>query len=147
MEKTKTVKLDIKADNLNYSDIKKYRIVKDFNVPADGRVTGIFKGNLNLTDKIYEFDGTMASPRMRYADYYFNNLKTDFIYNKSGILELKNMSFRFDQTVSNVYVNADATGVLTFDTKKKEGQGNYELDNINSDFSVKNVDSKNGDKQ
>ena len=139
LEKTKTVKLDIKADNMNYSDIKKYRIVKDFNVPAEGRVTGIFKGNLNLTDKIYEFDGTMASPRIKYADYYFNNLKTDFIYNKSGILELKNMSFRFDQAVSNVYINANATGVLTFDTKKKEGQGNYELDNINSDFSVKKI--------
>ena len=139
LEKTKVVKLDIKADNLNYLDIKKYKVVKDFNIQADGRVTGIFQGNLDLKDKIYEFNGSLTSPRLKYADYNLNNLKTNFTYNKDGILELNNISFGFNQAVSNVHINASAVGKFTFNTKKKEGQGSYELDNINSDFSVKKI--------
>lgn len=139
LEKSKTVKLKIESDNMDYQDIKKYKLIKEQNIEAYGRITGTFNANLDLDKKIYEFDGFLSSPNLQYSGYNFRNLKTDLVYDKNSILTLSNISFGFEQTISNVHINADAKALFSYNTKLKAGSGTYELDNKGSDFSIKKI--------
>lgn len=139
LEKTKTVKLAIKSDNMDYSDIRKYKLVKEQNIEAFGRITGTFNANLDLDKKIYEFDGFLSSPNLQYSGYNFRNLKTNLVYDKNSILTLSNISFGFNETISDIHIAADARALFSYNTKLKAGSGTYELDNKGSDFSIKKI--------
>ncbi|MCP1224081.1 translocation/assembly module TamB domain-containing protein [Sebaldella sp. S0638] len=139
LEKTKTVKLAIKSNNMDYSDIRKYKLIKEQNIEASGRITGTFNANLDLDKKIYEFDGFLSSPNLRYSGYNFRNLKTNLVYDKNSILTLNNISFGFNETISNVHIAADARALFSYNTKQKAGSGTYELDNKGSDFSIERI--------
>ena len=144
LEKTKVVKLAVKSDNMDYSDIRKYKLVKDQNIDAFGRITGTFNANLDLENKIYEFDGFLSSPNLQYSGYNFRNLKTNLVYDKNSILTLSNISFSFNEIISNVHITADARALFSYNTKLKSGSGTYELDNKGSDFSIKRINGNFG---
>lgn len=139
LEKTKVVKIAIKAENLDYSDIKKYKLVKDQNIEAFGRITGTFNGDLDLDKKVYEFNGFLSSPNLQYSGYNFRNLKTNLLYNKEGVLTLSSISFIFDQVISDVHIAANAVADFSYDTKLKEGFGTYAIENTGSDFDIKRI--------
>jgi translocation and assembly module TamB len=144
LEKTKTVKLEIKSDNMDYSDIKKYKLIKEQNIEAFGRISGTFNANLNLDEKIYEFDGFLSSPNLQYSGYNFRNLKTNLVYDKNSILTLSNVSFGFNEVISDVHIDADARALFSYNTKLKEGSGTYILDNKGSDFSIRKINGSFG---
>ena len=138
-EKTKKVALEIKSENLDYKDIRKYKLVKDMNIDAQGRVSGIINGDLDINKKIYEFNGNITSDKIKYGTFNFGNVDVDFNYDKNNNLNFNKIRLFFGQKISSVYIAANADASFVYNTKSKEGYGSYNLNNVNSDFSIKNI--------
>ena len=135
------LKIKLTADKLPYSEINRYKIIKEFKVDAIGNVTADLDIDVDLKTKNALLNGIFSSENIKLANYNFRNVKTKMkLDTKEKIVVLDNTKFNFDETISGFKVKADAViPKFTYNTNTKIGSGNYILTNRGSDFSIKEI--------
>ena len=135
------LKIKLTADKLPYSEINRYKIIKEFKVDAIGNVTADLDIDVDLKTKNALLNGIFSSENIKLANYNFRNVKTKMkLDTKEKIVVLDNTKFNFDETISGFKVKADAViPKFTYNTNTEIGSGNYILTNRGSDFSIKEI--------
>lgn len=149
----KKLNLKIKTKEVPYSQIARYKILKDFNVKAKGNITGELnvrvdtqknekenknKGKKKFKDAKVELDGKFSSKKITIANYDFSNVTTKMkLSTEKKLLTLTDSAFRFDEVISGFHIKNDVkVPKFTYDLNKKTGKGNYILINKGSDYNI-----------
>ena len=138
----KTSKLNLKlvTENLPYYEISKYKIIKEFNVKAEGNITGNLNVDIDQKKEETTLDGNFSSPNVYIGGYNFRNIKTNMKISKEQILTLNNTIFNFDESISGFRVKKDVSlKEFSYDIKNKNGKGDYTLLNRGSDHNIKTI--------
>ncbi len=134
-------KLNLKlvTENLPFEEVARYKIIKDSKFTAQGNVTGNLEVNVNTKSKKATLDGKFSSDNIKISNYNFQNIKTAMKIADEK-LTLTDTSFVFNENFSGFKVNEDVkVSKFVYDLKKKTGTGDYVLNNLGSDFSIKKV--------
>ena len=137
--KNEKLTLKLVADNVPFSEVARYKVIKEAKIKAQGGVTGNLQVNVDTKSKKATLDGKFSSENIKIANYNFQNVKTTMnIANEK--LTLNNTTFYFDEEISGFKIKEDVTvGKFIYDLKNKNGTGNYVLKNRGSDFSIDTI--------
>ena len=136
-QKNSKLTLKIKTKEVPYSQIARYKILKDFKVKAEGNVTGELnvkvdvekaktkeqekkneiekdknknknKNNSKEKPAKVELDGKFSSKNIKIENYNFRNISTNMkLSTQKGFLELNDTAFRFDEVISGFHIKDD----------------------------------------
>ena len=139
LPESKKMNLKLTADNIPFEEIARYKIIKDSKFTAEGGVTGNLEVNVDIKSKKATLDGKFSSDNIRISNYNFQNVKTSMKI-ADNKLTLNNTSFVFNEELSGFRINEDVkVRKFVYDLKNKNGNGDYVLKNLGSDFDIKTI--------
>ena len=137
--KDQKLNLKLVTDKLPFQEVARYKLIKDTKFVAEGNVTGNLEVNVDTKNKKVKLDGKFSSDNIKISNYNFQNIKTSMKI-ADNKLTLSDTSFIFNEEFSGFKVNEDVkVEKFVYDLKKKTGAGDYVLNNLGSDFSIKTI--------
>ena len=137
--KNQKLNLKLVTDKLPFEEVARYKIIKDSKFMAQGNVTGNLEVNVDTKKKKTVLDGKFSSDNIKISNYNFQNIKTSMKIADEK-LTLTDTSFVFNEEFSGFKVNEDVkVPKFVYDLKKKNGTGDYVLNNLGSDFNIKTI--------
>ncbi len=134
------ISIKLAGKDIPFSEIARYRLIREAGVAAEGNVTADLAININQQQKKTTLDGKFSSPVILLGGYGFRDLKTEMKISEDQMLTLTNTDFHFDESISGFKVKNDVSVPLfTYNIKDKKGEGKYIITNRGSDYSISQV--------
>ena len=140
LPKDQKLKLDLDIKNVNYSEIAKYKILKGLKLPLKGLINGNLEVNFDQKKQEVLLKSKINSNELNVNGFKFKKVSTEMKMDKNQKISFNNTKAYFEHILNGFNIKSDINiSKFEYDTKNKQGKGNFILQNRGSDYTISTI--------
>lgn len=133
--------LKLNFEDFSYSNLSKYKILKDLNLSIEGKINGELELKYSQIDKKIDIISMFNSKNIKYNGYNFENFSSNMKLSNNQILTFENTKFYFNNNINGFNIkNNVKIDKIDYDIKEKKGSGIFSILNNKSDYDIEKIE-------